>query len=224
LEPNEANPLLQLTKDFFELSKKIGINEAQQYRPHCSITGFFEAKANPQGEFDPIEALCKLIDHELLCSHLHVSLGSIDLDPNGKSDSPKQIPSVRLTLITEGIRELATLLKDKMANYDVFIRPKLVNHISLAYIATFPQREDLDGIYQFCSSMTNSKADSVQYNPQTYLEAARLHFKGSLVDSNEWNLVLHEEEHSILMGEPHKFRTVRIWNLKPLLSKAYPDR
>ncbi|PJF19758.1 hypothetical protein PSACC_00425 [Paramicrosporidium saccamoebae] len=224
LEPNGSNPLLQLIKDFFELSKGIGLNEAQQYRPHCSITGFFEATTNPQGEFDPIEAFCRLIDHELSRSHLHVGLGGIELDPKGKANSPRQIPSVRLTLATEGVREIAALLKDKMSNYDVHIRPKLVDHISLAYIANFPQREHSEGIYQFCSSMTNSKADSVHYDPQAYLEAARLHFKDGLVESNEWNLVLHEEEHSTSMNEPHKFHSVRTWNLKSLLSKAYPDR
>jgi hypothetical protein len=227
LEPSRSNLLGEAVRDFYEKSKIfVGINEAQQYIPHCSITGFFQTSTEP--DVNQLDVLCNAIEESLQKLDFSVRVGKVALgahDVVPGNDRILTIPSARIELKTAGLRELAEMVKLKMSKVGVKIRPKPADHISLAYMASYPLSSVSGDNYQFSSSVDSQKSSLVDFNAQKYLDVAKEHFKNSLIDSSDWDLALYEEAHSLILSAPHKFSQVKRWSLKINLSKStYPDR
>lgn len=223
LEPSFANPLWQYINEYFELTKrKIGINEAQQYRPHCSITGFFEISRKIHDEFKVLSLICEEIEEKLKSEYFSVNVGSVEID--AEENGHRSNPSVRIGLKTYGFKELAESLKKRMVNVDVNIRPKPADHISLAYIANYPIIDVKDDVTVFSSVLSGGKGDLVSFSLEPYFDLAKKYLAGHCIDSNDWNLVLHEEVHSSHLLLRHDFLPIKEWPLKSILRKSYPDR
>ncbi len=232
LEPAKTNPLRLLIEDFFSSTREeIGSNEAQQYHPHCSLTGFF---AIDEGDGAPDDGAALMVARHidaLLEEHgegLSVSLGAIQAMHvrNGKA------PSVRLGLDTCGFRELSAALAQALCLFGVDVRTKDADHISLAYMCSFPIRRHHGDDYEFSSTAcakgclppspstvptTPIGASSVLYNAGRYLEAAQALLVGRLVDNQQWHLCLHSEEHSEELDRRHKFTLIKQWDISDSL-------
>lgn len=237
LEPGESNPLLPHLRAFMKKSQSIGVNEAQQYRPHCSVTGFFEIPPTLVTR-DLIRTVCDVLEvylreHGELFS---VQVGDIVCAPSECRSKECHAPStsVRIELTTNGFREMASELRNHMKTFGVNIRVKPVDHISLSYVTNFPQVEGVSqyggsNLYYECSSLEDNEPEKscgiLKYDHRLYLTAARDHFAGVLEQaSNDWKLILHSEVHSTRMSKPHQFTPLREWDLAGLLHKKYPDR
>lgn len=238
LEPGESNPLLPHLRAFMKKSQSIGVNEAQQYRPHCSVTGFFDVPSTMVPE-DLIRIICDILE-VYLEEHggsFNVQVGDIVCAPSEhrSGGGHESSTSVRIELITSGFIEMASELRNHMKTLGIDIRVKPVDHISLAYVINFPQAESVHhygapNLYYECSSLGEDDDATkprriIEYNHHLYLAAARDHFVGVLKQvSNDWKLILHSEVHSTRMSRPHQFTPLREWNLTSLLQKKYPDR
>lgn len=234
LEPTEnVNPLYNRVKQFYVKSmEEIEMNEAQQYPPHCSITGFFLLNSERQGYLEKIlQVLFETIEDGIKKFPLSVNLGHVELGTHDwvGTGQVKRImmPSVKIKLVTSGFSELAESIKVKLSPFQVEVRPKSVDHISLAYVANYPlvSLTNDGGKYSFMKRVCCSKTQVVEFDPEEYFCMANEFFKGFLVDSNDWSLALYEEEHSFQLDVPHVFLPIRKWSLKDQLAiNSYPDR
>ena len=223
LEPGVENPISTKLSSFMKESKSIGTNEAQQYHPHCSVTGFFIVDDDSCSAV--ISRLYSKVDEGIRIGSFSIEFGEIQAVPSKTEMNSAQ--SVQLGLITNGFKELAEYLRVSIKEFGIDIRPKEVDHISLAYVSNYPpaKKGPLDDIsMRFYRDVENTSAETVEYNYANYLLAAKKHFGSFLPNSNIWKLVLYEEKHSYEMHVPHQFTLLREWDMSMVLRKTYPDR
>jgi hypothetical protein len=144
LEPSKTSYLFTKLSAFFKASRDIfGPNEAHQYHPHCSMTGFFDVNTSDKQtvEADMVQCLDSLINLKFLDSpKLSVGIDAINTVITSKplfvKDSlvMQSFPALKIVVRADFCDSLSSAFgKFLSAQHNLTVRPKRVNHISLAY-------------------------------------------------------------------------------------------
>lgn len=197
---------------FRETRAKLGATEAHQYHPHCSITGFFEW---------PLEEKEKLVEMFVDCfnstkrdekpvlgelSHCLTAVSNPLLAKNTPNGDP--IRTVRISIsCPKWIFSFAGSFKLKAESKSV-VRIKPIDHISLAYIMSYPVVSVLGDIVVCKTKKTQSCLDAQQATPVFRFESSKYYNEAQkLINLNagkSWDIVLYEKEDSGILSVPHK--------------------
>ncbi|CAG8492495.1 1492_t:CDS:1 [Funneliformis caledonium] len=193
LEPSKTSKFYKSIQNYFDQTLKLyGPNEAHQYPPHCSMTGFFILKDDIQRKLNQI---IELIDH-FLESHKHeISNGSIQL-----KDIICSPASLLISLqVCQPLHQLVQLI----SHLDSNIRPKRIDHISLAYCSNS---------FVECQQKLNNKD-----RMQSMLDMARELIEFDEVNDGNcgsWDIVFYENlKRSQKLNEQHIFRAIKRWRM-----------
>lgn len=202
LEPNRACALRQCLDHFLlELAPRFYLSTAIKYPPHVSVTGFF--KVNNQLELNSILAayegvLSSASDHPT--ASLTPLLAPTNPPPTELSSKhlllPVTVPACLYDLLTHCAHDINKTMS-------VHIRPKRMDHISLAYWDE-PQASPLetDAWLAWCNGpeMETMKQDLMRQ-------------LGSIDNSDtSWSIVIYERIHQgAAVGEKHQFQELSRW-------------
>ncbi|CAI2165983.1 14605_t:CDS:1 [Funneliformis geosporum] len=194
LEPSKTSKFYKSIQNFFDQTLKLyGPNEALQYPPHCSMTGFFILQDDIQRKINQIIELIDLFLESHKNEISNSSYAAIQL---------KDIIciSARLLISLQVYQPLHQLVQ-LISNLDSNIRPKRIDHISLAY----------------CS---NSFAECRQKLNNNDIMQNMLEFARELIEFDEangggsWDIVFYENlKLSQKLDEQHIFREIKRWRI-----------
>ncbi|KNC98426.1 uncharacterized protein SPPG_06130 [Spizellomyces punctatus DAOM BR117] len=202
LEPIPSSPLYALLQQFHTVSsQKYGSTDAHAYHPHVSLTGFWQMSL-PSTHHQHADPYCA----NLVQSCLNDRLPPLVLHP-------PLIPDTKLCLILpiSPPKEYIALSKSITQNFescDRFVnrmRPKAVNHISLAYFAPTQdvseeeQRRIVHGMKEVADQVFGKWFDG---RPSVLVP--------------EWDVVYYEltrEAKEPLKGEQHEFKEIGRWRV-----------
>jgi hypothetical protein len=183
LQPKRSSSLYKSVTAFYSLSlEKLGPNEAHLYHPHVSITGFWQTDTPVDSEF--LKALETILP----------------LDVQIAVQPPFQEKTLILPIQSgPKLKALPHLLQSLPHPESASIRPKRVDHLSLAY--------------------------GQGYDPQNpaYLSLAHTVFEDlEGLNCTEWEIIFLEREFKSLNSnqgngngliEPHRFKEIQKWGI-----------
>jgi hypothetical protein len=196
---------------FAESETLHGPNEAHQYHPHSSLTGFFTLhKSSSVVFFFRVSVVCSWVAvsrsgssetlHKII-DYFDSSVGAHPAipvpNPTRVQRHPHNISSLVISLETpQFYYHLIQKFKAMMKVMRVEVRTKPIDHLSLAYFKSFPNKAlsgpELDRLTQLASEM----------------------FAHPLDRDLGWNLVLQQQVYkSEEIGKPHIFRPVKTWRI-----------
>ncbi|KAI3661768.1 hypothetical protein MP638_003776 [Amoeboaphelidium occidentale] len=220
LEPSRESKFYENVIKFYSESKaRFGHNEAQMYHPHCSMTGFFDLPIHGNGFWhqEMLTVLEELMVSTSAMSNIpklcdfHTKQKPRSLSV--KVDAPAELKDIVARFQKHMDQRMKTFLEthhgvtdsvELRSKFDTFfIRPKPMDHISLAYIRPNSLYHD-DG----------SLVEELNENEMDFLIKLSQDFQ-ILADKNVgWYVVLYEVDHkSDILGVPHKFREIRKWKI-----------
>ncbi|KAH8554524.1 hypothetical protein BGW37DRAFT_546541 [Umbelopsis sp. PMI_123] len=180
LEPNANSPLAKSANSFLQRHQ----TTASRYECHCSMTGFFRC--------DSVERAADLLGDCIQgdLGHVQVKHGLI------AKETPHLLLPVQAPRPYHAVIELFV---HKMASQqDVKVRPKRIDHISLAY------HDEPNGQLEWTRAVNNGLLIRMQEEAATTIE---------LSGATSWNIVLLERtSKGSGQGEKHGFRKIRQWN------------
>ncbi len=182
------NPLWSSVSQFFEKSRVVGVNEAQMYHPHCSAVGFFSLDPQQPALLSTIVAAI---------SRIFPKDATIAVDKSrGIELTDRQL---QIGISTCGFCEFAKALKEELVDYDIHIRLKPLDHMSLAYLSNRCIAPD-------------AHERMMEFDPTLYAELARSTLDLD-ADNGIWELVLYEQTfQSASFQLKHEFRRIASWN------------
>ncbi|KAJ3360330.1 hypothetical protein GGF32_008491 [Allomyces javanicus] len=186
LEPRPGTPLYSSVLQWYCTARKqFGPDEGQQYLPHVSVTGFFDASDADLGTL--ATHLATNLPPATVTSAQFALTGLIRVD---YTTLLLGVDSTRAT----GLHDLVASLQ-QAAPARCVIRPKRIDHLSLAYFKLHAP-------------------PPVTANPSA-IDRAALEAVGPVLKDAavEWDLVLYRVVMSDRLPKPHAFAEVRRWRL-----------
>jgi hypothetical protein len=235
LEPVQNSKLYRLVNDHLLSSKQLlGATEANQYHSHCSMTGFFEMPDSDTIVPHIIDYIHNIIAERV--NELRIMVG--DICCNLYSDEGMvKVPSVRINILTEGFREIASSIKTNFPQLGLRLKP--LNHISLAYFSSFPVLRSTETMLsdgygedvsqRICTVITRKAVDKLpsssgtrDYDANLYFMFATQNLTEKLVDIDTessslqaWHIVLYEMLFDAEnVDEQHVFKLIYSWKLQ----------
>ncbi|CAG8595717.1 3008_t:CDS:1 [Acaulospora morrowiae] len=206
LEPSSTSRFYQSIANFYDQTLKLfGPNEALKYHPHVSMTGFFNLYDGPdKSSHEKLDKIIKFIN-SFLESH------------KGQITHPKieGIIRSRAVLISINVCQALHELVGQISLFDIddetisinnhntkiLIRPKRIDHISLAYCShTYPEGQDIltEDVLAKIEAMAHKMIDFSD------MEGGR----------GNWDLVVYEKTiHGSRLEDKHIFREIGRWNI-----------
>ncbi|KAF0416335.1 hypothetical protein F8M41_007471 [Gigaspora margarita] len=218
LEPSHSSQFYQSILKFYDQSLKlVGPNNAHQYDPHISMTGFFTLYDSQRiinncnidenheyiSAYKKLDQIIQFIDNFLNNNHniTYPLVKNIIFSNSKNLLIPLQVCQEMLDLVNQ-LSQLSfdesnsnsnILAKDNSTK--TIIRPKAINHLSLAYYE--------DG---FFSNNTMKNLESMANKFIVFDEVKE--------QKCGWDIVIYEKiHHSIRIEEKHVFREIKRWNI-----------
>ncbi|KAI9280901.1 hypothetical protein BC943DRAFT_330535, partial [Umbelopsis sp. AD052] len=180
LEPNADSTLMKSVNAFLQRH----CTTASRYECHCSLTGFFFSDdaaqvADVLGDCVPGDLGAVHVKHGLIAKETpHLLL-------------PVQAPRPYYAAIELFAHKMAT-------QQNVQVRPKRIDHISLAY------HDEPHGQQEWDNAVRGGYLHTLQHEALTTIQVS---------DQIGWDIVLLERtSKGTGQGEMHRFRTIRRWN------------
>ncbi|KAI8393855.1 uncharacterized protein BYT42DRAFT_542052 [Radiomyces spectabilis] len=206
LEPDVHTTARQWIDTFItSSSSRFYPTTATKYTCHTSMTGFFELPNDMT-----VTQFIALIDPLIQKQEFH-SIPVIDTNPLlvTKLDTEQREKPVHLLLpvsVTNSYHEIVENLRRVCSDRQIMIRPKKINHISLAY---WDEPEATAEQHEAWQSMVNSGIF------EKMEETARTEFQ-SLSNPRDWHIVLYRRtKKGRQVGEPHIFAEQARWKVIP---------
>ncbi|KAI9142169.1 hypothetical protein BKA69DRAFT_289532 [Paraphysoderma sedebokerense] len=206
LEPSRNSDLYKLMVKYFEQTKRIKHNEAHMYCPHISCTGFFSIPQHfPTSS--TVSSIISILDslistrnfEQPVINGIQRSSQTLTISVSAPSSFHESIASFKSQVITSFLAESSA----KQPHEFIHIRPKNIDHLSLAYM-----NKKISGQRE----LESSELDSLE-EVATHILCRSDGGKPMVIDCQSWDLVFYQVGLSSDVEVPHEFTELKRWQV-----------